>query len=106
MNEVKKYAETVPESARGAYLKACAGEGSPRSAIKAFCLFCVGYVRQDVTDCKAATCPLHAWRPFQKTSPGTSEGSVFEVQEALDDAESCASASNGPESQEGVLEAG
>lgn len=83
---VLKYAQSVPEGSRPGYLRACAGEGSPRSAIKAFCLFCVGYVRQDVAQCQAFTCPLHAFRPFQ-TSPGRAEASDLDAQEAREEAE-------------------
>ena len=75
--EVKEYAKTVPEAARNGYLRACAGETSPRGAIKAFCLYCVGYVRQDITNCTAVTCPLYAFRPFVEKGPGSPEGSVF-----------------------------
>lgn len=45
--------------------RAYEGKASPRSAIKAFCLQCVGYIRKDVTNCTAEACPLYAYRPYQ-----------------------------------------
>lgn len=45
--------------------RAYAGTASPRSAIKAFCLQCVGEVRADVTNCLAYGCPLWTYRPYQ-----------------------------------------
>ena len=44
---------------------ALAGTASPRRAIKAKCLECVGFVRKDITDCTAKQCPLYAYRPYQ-----------------------------------------
>ena len=45
--------------------KAYAGTASPRSAIKAQCLHCVGYERLMVTHCTGYSCPLWAYRPYQ-----------------------------------------
>lgn len=42
------------------------GEASPRGAIKAFCLQCMGGVRADITNCDATHCSLHFYRPYQK----------------------------------------
>jgi hypothetical protein len=50
--------EKVIEDAR-------AGTASPRRAIKAKCLECVGFVRKDITHCTSLQCPLHAYRPYQ-----------------------------------------
>jgi hypothetical protein len=38
---------------------------SKASAIKAFCLRCVGYLRNEVRDCTARGCPLWTHRPYQ-----------------------------------------
>ena len=65
--QIKMTTDTeVPELYKAGYIRALSGGGSPRSAIKAFCLYCVGYVRKDVTDCQARNCPLWAFRPYQK----------------------------------------
>lgn len=45
--------------------KAYQGNASPRSAIKAQCLICVGYVRDDITHCTGYRCPLWTYRPYQ-----------------------------------------
>jgi hypothetical protein len=50
---------------RSVMQKAYNGTASPRSAIKAQCLICVGYVRDDVTNCTGFNCPLWAYRPYQ-----------------------------------------
>jgi hypothetical protein len=46
--------------------KAYAGDCSPRQAIKAQCLICVGYDRDSITHCSGYSCPLHSFRPYQK----------------------------------------
>ncbi len=45
--------------------KAYAGDCSPRQAIKAQCLICVGYERESITHCTGHSCPLWAFRPYQ-----------------------------------------
>lgn len=42
------------------------GTCSPRRAIKAACLHCVGFDRQAITHCTGYSCPLWAFRPYQK----------------------------------------
>ena len=56
----------IPKSARLTYLRAVGGR-SPKSAIKAFCLECVGWQRADVRRCTALACPLYAYRPYQES---------------------------------------
>ncbi|MEM5296947.1 hypothetical protein VSR82_21775 [Burkholderia sp. JPY481] len=58
---------------RGVKERAFAGGASPRQAIKAFCLYCMGDLRAEVRDCTSYACPLHAYRPYQ-TDPGPEEG--------------------------------
>lgn len=60
------FEELIPQTSRALYQKALNGTCSPRQAIKAFCLRCVGYLRADVSNCTATHCPLHRYRPFQK----------------------------------------
>lgn len=59
MSEATPMYEKVVQRARE-------GTASPRQAIKAFCLTCVGFVRADITGCTATHCPLYAYRPYQK----------------------------------------
>jgi hypothetical protein len=56
--------ETVPPSARGHLIAAWTGNCSPRRAIKANCLECVGFDRDAIRDCTAFACPLWNFRPF------------------------------------------
>ena len=66
MNEFAlKRVQDAPESCQGVLTKSYEGIASPRAAIKAFCLQCVGYKREDVASCGALACPLHQYRPFR-----------------------------------------
>lgn len=66
MNEIAlKRVLEAPESCQGILERSYLGKSSPRAAIKAFCLQCVGYKREDVTNCTALGCPLHKYRPYQ-----------------------------------------
>lgn len=60
----KRVAESGPLY-RTIMLKAYKGDASPRSAIKAQCLICVGYDRDAITHCTGYSCPLWAYRPYQ-----------------------------------------
>ena len=62
---VTKLVAEAGEVYRSVMLKAFNGTASPRSAIKAQCLQCVGYIRDDVTHCTGYTCALWAYRPYQ-----------------------------------------
>ena len=57
--------QEAPTTCRGVLERAYGGK-SKAAGIKAFCLRCVGYVRNDVRDCTSYGCPLHPYRPFQK----------------------------------------
>ena len=73
MARVKARLEDMPVSDRRTYLKAVAGSKS--AAIKARCMECVTYVRQDVTLCTSLACPHYSVRPFQSsTTTGDAEG--------------------------------
>jgi hypothetical protein len=58
---------TTPESAKGHFVAAWAGKCSPRRAIKAQCLECIGFDRDAITGCISYACPLWNFRPFQKS---------------------------------------
>jgi hypothetical protein len=57
---------TTPKSVRGHFVAAWAGKCSPRRAIKAQCLECLGFDRQAITECTGWACPLWHFRPFQR----------------------------------------
>lgn len=54
---------------RGVVKRSFEGKCSPRSAIRAKCLDCCCYVREEVTNCQVVLCPLHAFRPYQGKAP-------------------------------------
>lgn len=70
---------TVPTSARGIVGRAFTGTASPRAAIKAMCLTCSNYDRDEIAACPVILCPLHPYRPFQNARKGakTARGSEF-----------------------------
>ncbi len=62
--------KTIPPTCRKRFIEAWSGK-SRASAVEAFCLYCVMYVRDEVDKCTAPTCPLYEYRPtwqedFQK----------------------------------------
>lgn len=59
-------ASQMPKASVRTYLKATRGKASPRIAIKAFCMECVGWSRAEVTNCTGFACPLWMYRPFQR----------------------------------------
>lgn len=69
-----KRANDTPKSARLGYLRATCKLCSPKSAIKAFCMMCIGYERDEITHCSAYACPLYAFRPFQTRSRDKANG--------------------------------
>ena len=62
---VEAVLQEAPESAKNTLREAFSGSASPRKAIKAQCLVCVGYDRTAIRDCTGYSCPLWAYRPFQ-----------------------------------------
>ncbi|KKL82124.1 hypothetical protein LCGC14_1987830 [marine sediment metagenome] len=61
-------ADDMPGIYRKNYLAAVSGKATPRNAIKAFCIECMGYVRSEVTNCDTIDCPLNLYRPYRKAS--------------------------------------
>lgn len=49
-------------------LLADAFAGSRAKALKAKCLACSNYQRDEVANCTVVTCPLHSVRPFQSNA--------------------------------------
>jgi hypothetical protein len=74
MTREERFAKMIaeaPERTRGILSRAFEGTASPRDAIKAQCLACVGYDRQEVMKCTCYTCPLWTYRPYQADAAGT-----------------------------------
>ena len=61
-----EFLRTVPASAHGIVEKALQGTASPRGAIKACCLTCTHFDRDEIRSCRVILCPLHAYRPFRE----------------------------------------
>jgi len=55
---------------RNALRRVFLAQGTPRAAIKAKCLECTGYERDEITTCTGYGCPLWAYRPYQARSRG------------------------------------
>lgn len=60
-----KFLEQVGESCYGIIRRAFEGTSSPRQAIKAKCLDCCCFNRDEVKHCPVVLCPLHTYRPYQ-----------------------------------------
>ncbi len=58
--------DKMPKIYKNCYLSAVSGKASPRDAIKAFCIECMGYVCGEVTNCDSIECPLNLYRPYRK----------------------------------------
>jgi len=57
----------IPKLYQGGYERAVSGRASPRQAIKAFCLECVGYENavEEIRRCTDAGYPLYVYRPYR-----------------------------------------
>lgn len=62
---VEQQISEAPESVKIQLTRALNGSASPRAAIKATCLVCVGFDRNQVKNCTGFACPLWKYRPFQ-----------------------------------------
>ncbi len=58
----------IPKLYQKLYEQAANGKASPRKAIKAFCLDCVGYGRDEITHCTDTGCSLYCYRPYRGRS--------------------------------------
>ena len=70
--QIKERREAMPRRYRPGYDRAVRGK-SLRAAVKAFCLECVYWKREEVRQCTCLTCPLYAERPY-KLSCESQEG--------------------------------
>lgn len=55
-----------PNRHRGVLRAAYEKRASPRKAIQAFCLQCLGYSPEAIRECSARACPLWRYRPYQR----------------------------------------
>lgn len=63
------YVATTPPTYQTIYVSSLTGKASPRQAIKAKCLECVGFedVKNAVGGCTCFRCPLWFYRPYQES---------------------------------------
>lgn len=59
------YLHRVPVKSRGIVGKAFGQACSPRQAIKAKCLDCSGFDREEVRVCRVTVCPFWPWSPYR-----------------------------------------
>ena len=63
----EKMLEAIAEDAParlGLFERVYRGTASPRQAMKAKCLECVGFDTKAIVECTAAECPLYDFRPY------------------------------------------
>lgn len=63
VQQSKRLAE-APESCRKTLARAYSGK-SKATALKAKCLDCSNFQREEITNCTVFGCPLHPYRPYQ-----------------------------------------
>jgi len=61
----RAYVEYSPDKLKRLIADAFVGK-SLSKAIKAKCLTCCNFSKEDISDCRVEVCPLHSVRPFRK----------------------------------------
>lgn len=92
--------KSVPLLYRNLVQRAFAGTLSPRQAIKAHCLACSNFQREEVEHCTVVRCPLHAFRPYVRRAEALGDATGSEGTSTLP--QSC----NTPETLRGSEVAG
>lgn len=64
------FLKQVPSSSRGIIKRAFDATAPLSGAIKAKCLDCSGFDRDEVKNCTVVLCPLHPYRPFRPAGEG------------------------------------
>ena len=62
--QIEQRLKQMPDIHRANYKKAMRGK-SKKAAIKAFCLECVQWQKEDVRLCSDLACPLYPYRPYE-----------------------------------------
>jgi len=74
--QIRERREQMPDIYKANYDKAMGGK-SKAAAIKAFCLECVCWQREEVRMCTAKACPLYPYRPYKFKSKQGCERADF-----------------------------
>lgn len=62
---LRNYFLGLPDLYKKTWWLAFTGKSSRVGALKAKCLDCSSYQREEVKNCAVVTCPLHKYRPYQ-----------------------------------------
>jgi hypothetical protein len=57
--------KNVPDSFKNIMLNAFLGKNTNSKSLKAKCLECSGFDREEIRNCTVWTCPLHKVRPYK-----------------------------------------
>ena len=63
-DRIQKRLSDMPNAYRNNYRKAMNGRNRT-AAVRAFCLECVSWQRNEVKDCCSVECPLYLYRPYK-----------------------------------------
>ena len=61
--KIEKRLSDIPTNYKNTYQKAMTGK-SKSAAVKAFCLECMGWQREEVRKCNSIACPLYPYRSY------------------------------------------
>ena len=75
--QIAERREQIPKIHKANYAKAMRGN-SMKAGIKAFCLECVGWEREQVRLCTDLACPLYPYKPYKSRSKQASQGPSLE----------------------------
>jgi hypothetical protein len=73
---IRKHRSDIPKVHRKTYDRAMQGK-SLKSAVKAFCLECACWQKEEIRLCTSLVCPLYPYRPYKEKSKQASEGLSF-----------------------------
>jgi len=67
----------IPKIHQAVYKNAVSGK-SRKDGIKAFCLMCVCWQKEEVRQCTDLACPLYSYRPYKESAKHSDNRSSFE----------------------------
>lgn len=76
---IRKHRSDIPKIYRRTYDRAMQGK-SHKSAVKAFCLECCGWQKEEVRHCTSLACSLYPYRPYKERQNHTSQGLCFSTE--------------------------
>lgn len=64
--QIRNYFLGIPDRYKKIYVRASMGKSTRSDAIKAKCLDCSAWNKEEIRHCKVYTCPLHKFRPYKE----------------------------------------